>query len=283
MKTTVKEPILLLDLLSSLSPDSSKTTLRSWLEMGRVWVNEKVVKRGNFLLQVGQRVAISKKEALIRHDIKIVYEDAHLVVIDKPEGLLSVATDFDKSINAHTILKERRHPQRVYPVHRLDRDTSGVMLFAYSELARDGLKEQFFHHTIEREYYGLVEGHLEPAQGTWRSLLKEDVTYRVSSHSHQGKEAITHYEVVKYTSSLTLVRFRLETGRKNQIRVHCHDAKHPLFGDSKYGAVIQGAPRLCLHAFRLVFSHPITKKRFSFTSDLGVGMDHQFFSLRAGH
>ena len=270
MKIIAQNQMNLLQILALLSPDSSKTTLRSWLELGRVSVDGKVAKRGDLPILEGQTIEVGKKAHVIRHDIKILFEDLHLVVIEKPEGLLSVATDFDKSVNAHTILKDRVHPRRVYPVHRLDRETSGIMVFAYSEAAREGLKEQFFYHTIEREYHALVEGKLEPAdgstRGTWKSLLKEDLMYRVSSHPHQGREAITHYEIVKYTRQLTLVRFILETGRKNQIRVHCHDAKHPIFGDIKYGSVMEGFPRLCLHASRLVFIHPETKKQLSFTS-----------------
>jgi len=254
------------DILSLLSPDSSKTTLRSWLKLERVFVDGKIVRRGDLILQKGQSVEIGKKNQVIRGNLKILFEDTHLVVVDKQEGLLSVATDSDKCTHVHQLLKDHVHPGRVYPVHRLDRETSGVMIFAYSDEARDNLKDQFFYHTIEREYHGLVEGRLEPKKGLWKSFLKEDPSYRVFSHPNQGQEAITHYEVIKYTQHLTLVRFTLETGRKNQIRVHCHDAKHPIFGDIKYGAVIQGFPRLCLHASRLVFIHPITKKRVAFTS-----------------
>jgi 23S rRNA pseudouridine1911/1915/1917 synthase len=268
MKKIAEQDTLLLDLLAELSPGSSKTTLRSWLAEGRVLIGGKSIKRGDTLVLKGKEVALGKRALFAEEGIKILYEDNHLVVIEKPEGLLSVSTVFDKQHNAHTILKQRFHSQRVYPVHRLDRETSGVMVFAYSELARDGLKEQFHRHSIEREYHALVEGHFETGQGTWKSFLKEDIVYKVSSHPTEGQWAITHYQVVNKSKRLTTLRLTLETGRKNQIRVHCHDAGHPIFGDKKYGSQIEGAPRLCLHASKLSFIHPETGKKLTFLSPL---------------
>lgn len=266
MKTRLTRPAALFEVLITLSPDSSKTTLRSWLEQGRVVVDGKLVKRGDIQIKSGQVVEIGKKDQVARQNVKIIFEDSHLVVVEKPEGLLSVATDYNQKSNLHTVLKDRVHPRRVYPVHRLDRETSGVMIFAYTEQAKEGLKKQFFHHTLEREYLGWVEGKLESEQGTWKSFLKEGDDYFVRSHPHEGQEAITHYQVVKHTRSLTWVKFRLETGRKNQIRVHCQEAGHPLFGDEKYGAKLPGFGRLYLHACRLGFVHPITQKKFNFES-----------------
>lgn len=260
----------LLTHLKTLYPDCSKTTLRSWLEHGRIKVGGKVVKRGDIEILPGQEVDVGKKAQPIKNNVKILFEDKHLIVIEKPEGLLSVATDFNLADNAHTILKDRVHPKRVFPVHRLDRETSGVMVFAYSEEAKEGLKDQFFHHSIEREYHGLVEGHLEPKEGTWKSFLKEDENYYVSENSTDGQLAITHYKVLKRTAKLSLVQFTLETGRKNQIRVHCQAAGAPIFGDKKYGGQISGAPRLCLHAKRLSFVHPVTEMKKTFLSDYNL-------------
>lgn len=266
MKTKLTRPSSLLEALIALSPDSSKTTLRSWLEHERVFVDGKVVKRADTQLIKGQEVEVGKKGQVIQQKVKILFEDSHLVVVEKPEGLLTVATDHVRSSNLHTILKDRVHPRRVYPVHRLDRETSGIIVFAYTEKAKDGLKKQFFHHTLDREYLGWLEGKLETSKGTWRSFLKEDQNYRVHSNPHEGQEAITHYEVVKHTRSLTWVKFKLETGRKNQIRVHCQDAGHPIFGDEKYGSTLPGFARMYLHACRLGFVHPETGKKLNFES-----------------
>ena len=182
-------------------------------------------------------------------------------MVYKPEGLLSVATDSDLTISAHEILKRRTDGRMVYPVQRLDRETSGIMVFAYSEKARDGLKKLFHDHTIDREYSAIVEGVLKEKKGSWESYLKEDNNYVVKSTSspEQGKWSVTHYEVLAETKTHSLMRFRLETGRKNQIRVHCKEAGHPIAGDKKYGAATNPASRLCLHACKLGFVHPVTE------------------------
>lgn len=266
MKTIALEKSQLLDLLLILSPDSSKNTLKSWVEKGRVTVNGCTVDKWNIEVFKGQEIAVGQRVAFTDEGVKILYEDGHIVVIDKPEKLLSVATDSETERTAHSILK-RRCNRMVYPVHRLDRDTSGVMLFAYTEQAREILKLKFADHTIDREYYALVEGILKPRKGTWKSILAEDDVFFVKS-SNTGKLAITHYELCGVKNRLSIVRFKLETGRKNQIRVHASESGHPIVGDKKYGSKINRFKRLCLHAHLLGFEHPITGKRMSFTSPL---------------
>ncbi len=265
MRMQLKSPndLLLLEVLQLLSPESSKNTLRSWIEKGRVTIDGKEAKKAHLLVQKGQQVAVGKKVNFISQEIKIFYEDEHLIVIEKPAGLLSVMTDFDGTHNAHTVLKRRFHSQRVYPVHRLDRDTSGVMVFAYSTAAREGLKTQFMQHSIYREYAAVVQGQLEPLEGTWKSYLREDKNYYVKS-GVKGQLAITHYKVVKQNKQFSLLNLQLETGRKNQIRVHASEAGFPVLGDIKYGGPKRD--RLYLHAHQLAFDHPIKKKKLSFTS-----------------
>jgi tRNA pseudouridine32 synthase/23S rRNA pseudouridine746 synthase/23S rRNA pseudouridine1911/1915/1917 synthase len=264
MKTTVEKERPILEVLQKLSPDSSKNTLKSWVEKGRVTVNGCVVPKWHGTFKRGQEVAIGQRAAFTDRGLKILYEDAHLVVIDKPSGLLSVVTTTETPNTAHGILKQ--HAGRmVYPVHRLDRDTSGVMVFVYTEEARAVMKEKFIKHTIEREYYGLVEGVLKPRKGTWESLLAKDSFVETSE---EGKLAITHYELVDVRKGISTVRFKLETGRKNQIRVHASEAGHPIVGDKKYGATVNRYQRLCLHAHVLGFTHPITGKPMRFTSPL---------------
>lgn len=278
MEILAAQNMPLLELLALLSPESSKNSLRSWVEQGRVTLNGIPAKKANLQVNQGDKVAVSKRVHFFDQGIKILYEDEHLVVVDKPEGLLSVASDFEHELSAHGLLKRRFHTKRVYPVHRLDRETSGVMVFAYSEQARDGLKEQFAAHSITREYYAIVEGKIDPAEGTWSSFLAEDALYVVkpTTPDHKGaKHAITHYATVAQSAKWSGLRLTLETGRKNQIRVHCKASKHPVVGDVKYGSVVNPIGRLCLHAHKLGFFHPVKKKPLSFESPL----PESFFSL----
>ena len=263
METKIQEKTALLTALQALSPDSSKNTLRSWIEQGRVFLDGKTLTDARHVIHPGQTLLVGPKVSFADDGIRILYEDRYLVVIEKPEKLLTVASLDESEVNVHTILR-RRLKKRVYPVHRLDRDTSGVMVFAYTEKTRDQLKEQFAAHSIERVYYAIVEGQLSPLKGTWKSRLLEDANYFVKSSPH-GKLAITHYEVIQTRPHSSLVKFTLETGRKNQIRVHTSDAGHPVIGDTKYGSKNRKA-RLCLHAHVLAFNHPLKKKRLCFTS-----------------
>ncbi len=172
----------------------------------------------------------------------------------------------DKEISAHQILKERVD-SRVYPVHRLDQDTSGVMLFTYTEKARDLLKDQFFHHTIQREYIGMVHGMLSSLKGKWEHALYETKNYQTKvSPTGEGKQAITHYEVLKNHKVNTSVRFTLQTGRKNQIRVQCAHEGFPIVGDKKYGKQGDLSKRLYLHAEKLAFIHPSSGQKLCFFS-----------------
>lgn len=264
MKMVAKQESSVFELLKQLSPDSSNNTLRSWIEKGRVVLAGKVVSRSNQVVLAGQELAVGPRVQFARGDIKILFEDEHLVVLDKPEKLLSVATDFQDEHTVHTILKRRRHPGRVFPVHRLDRDTSGVMLFAYTEAAQNALKEQFEKRAIEKIYIAIVQGKMVEKNGKWESLLQEDANYFVSSSSKSGKLAITEYEVIAQNSRYSALKLKLCTGRKNQIRVHCSEAGFPIVGDKKYGASLNLIKRLCLHAQSVAFTHPTSGKRMHF-------------------
>lgn len=268
MGMQLKSPndLTLLEVLKLLAPESSKNTLRSWIEKGRVMIEGREAKKATQCVRQGEEVVIGKKVNFISQEIKIYYEDEHLIVIEKPAGLLSVMTDFEGRNNAHYVLKRRFHSQRVYPVHRLDRDTSGVMVFAYTEAAREGLKQQFMKHSIHRGYTAIVEGVVTPDQGTWKSYLREDKSYFVKSTRQGGQLAITHYKVAKQNKKYSMLDLELETGRKNQIRVHASEAGYPVVGDAKYG--ISKRDRLYLHASSLAFIHPIKKKKLFFKSNV---------------
>lgn len=270
MKYIASSDLPLIEALSKLAPESSKTNLRSWLKEGRITVDGQIVKIGSTPILEGQEIALSAKPRYLDGGIRIHYEDSHIVVIDKPAGLLSVATDYEKGKTAHNILKDYYRPKRVFVVHRIDQDTSGVMLFALTEQARDKLKDIFEAHSIEREYYAVVEGRFKQNSGSWESYLYEDDRYVVHStdNPEEGQIAITHYSVISYSKKYTSIKLQLETGRKNQIRVHCKDAGHPIVGDKKYGAFANPLKRLCLHAHILAFAHPITNKPLKFVSPI---------------
>lgn len=275
MHLIVEKTDSLLNLLLKLSPDSSKTTLRSWLKEGRIEVDGEIVKQGATVIGQGQKIALVTKAQFAGEGVRIIYQDQHFVAIEKAKGLLSVATDFEKGDTAHGVLKTFYHPRRVHVVHRLDQDTSGVMLFALSDEGYTGLKELFKTHTIERSYYAVVEGAITPSSGTWESYLYEDSLYVVHSTKDQtkGNIAITHYETKKRNHRFSLLKLTLETGRKNQIRVHCTDSGHPVVGDKKYGCLIDPLHRLCLHAQLIAFIHPVTGKKMSFTSPIPASFE----------
>ncbi len=268
MKLQLDKDLPLLEALALLAPQSSKTTLRSWLKEGRVVVDGHVEKVGSKLIKKDQILTIGGKPSPTIEGLRILYEDSHLIVIDKPNGLLSVAASFEKEKTAHAILKNHYRPRKIYVVHRLDQDTSGIMLFAFSDKAYEKLKKTFEEHDIEREYIAILEGRINETKGQWESYLYEDENYKVHEtlDPDLGRLAITHFEVVDTNKYYSLVKFKLETGRKNQIRVQCKAAGHSVVGDIKYGAISNPLRRLCLHAQRLSFKHPITGKEMDFAS-----------------
>jgi 23S rRNA pseudouridine1911/1915/1917 synthase len=199
-----------------------------------------------------------------------VYEDAYLLVVDKREGLLSIATDRQRERTAYSILTEyvqrsaRQH--RIFIVHRLDRDTSGLMVFAKDEKTKRTLQDNWERIVTDRRYVAVVSGDMENDEGTVTSWLKDNkvfVTYS-SMSNNGGDKAITNYKVIKRANGYSLVELELETGRKNQIRVHMQDLHHPVVGDVKYGDGVNPIGRLALHAFKLCFYHPVTKELMKF-------------------
>ena len=270
MKHILSKSMTLIEVLALLAPESSKSTLRSWLKTGRVKVDGSVEKVANHVIHAGQTVVVGEQPKFLEDEIRIIYEDRHIIAVDKPRGLLSVSTNFDETNNLHAMLKAKFRPRRVFPVHRLDQDTSGVIVFALSDAAREGLKIIFEKHEVDRHYAAIIEGHLPEKSGTWSSYQYEDKGYfvRTTQIPEKGKLAITHYSVLRESSKFSLLDLKLETGRKNQIRVHCQEAGHPVAGDTKYGASTDPIKRLCLHAFLLGLEHPVTKKKMVFESPI---------------
>lgn len=266
MNKIIHKEQTLIEALQEVYPDSSKSTLRSLLKEERVRVDGATCKIANTPLSVGQQLEVGKKRLVIEEGVEILYQDPYLAVVYKPSGLLSVSTDFEKELTLHKILKNHFYPKKVEVVHRLDQDTSGVMLFALDEKTQTQLKDIFEKHKIDRRYTAIVEGKLTPEKGTWSSYLYEDNNYVMHSTNNpkKGKLAVTHYEVAGYSKKFTRLNVTLETGKKNQIRVHCSDAGHPVAGDAKYGAESNPAKRLMLHANHIGFMHPTKKKKVQF-------------------
>lgn len=204
--------------------------------------------------------------------VRILFEDRDILVADKPAGLLTMATETEKRRTLYSILfnelKRRRPPERLFIVHRLDREASGLLVFAKSEPAKHRLQDQFHDHSAGRTYMAITEGRLERDSLTIESWIAENAAHRCYSTRNpaQGKHAVTHVRVLDRTRDRTRVEVRLETGRKHQIRVHLADQGHPILGDPLYGTGKNPLRRLALHGMRLTFRHPATGETMTFES-----------------
>jgi 23S rRNA pseudouridine1911/1915/1917 synthase len=202
--------------------------------------------------------------------IRIFFEDDSIIVIEKPAGLLTMATTTERSNTAYAILRahlnEKKRPEKLFIVHRLDREASGLLVFAKSVEAKEALQDQFKDHSAGRRYVAVVEGKVKENDFTIRSYLTENAAYRVYSTPNRkiGKLAVTHVHVLKRSPKTALIEVRLETGRKHQIRVHLAERGIPIVGDKVYGSGFNPIRRLALHGARLDFKHPTTKKLMHF-------------------
>ncbi|MCR6640764.1 MAG: RluA family pseudouridine synthase [Sporocytophaga sp.] len=268
----------LMKFLIEMLPHKSRTHIKSLLSHKQVYIDGKPVSQFNTPLTVGQEVSISKENIRTENPlpgIKIMYEDKDLIVINKAEGLLSIATENGTDETAYSLLskylKAQHYSNRIFVVHRLDRDTSGVMMYAKSQRVQELLQEAWNTNVTERTYLAIVEGVPEKEKDTISSYLRESKAYKVHSsrNSVPGSEkAITHYEILINTGDYSLMKINLETGKKNQIRVHMQDLGHPVIGDKKYGSTQNPIKRLGLHAWVLAFTHPITNKEMRFQTEL---------------
>jgi 23S rRNA pseudouridine1911/1915/1917 synthase len=202
----------------------------------------------------------------------IVFEDADLLVVEKPAGLLTIATATEKRRTLYAQLydhvKAKRPPERLFVVHRLDREASGLLVFAKSEASKRRLQDQFKHRSAGRIYVALAEGKIGADEETLRSRLAEGRTFKVHSTAarDRGKLAVTHLRVLRRLRHATLLEVRLESGRKHQIRAHLAERGHPIVGDARYGSRTNPLRRLALHATRLSFRHPRTGEPLVFHS-----------------
>ena len=269
---TVSEPKELLAFLQEIMPDSSRTKVKELLAHN-VYVDGRRTSQFNFPLQKGMKVSVEKaigKDRLRPRDLDIVYEDSHLFVVNKHEGLLSYSK-FPNDKTVITVLNqylEASHQRcHAHIVHRLDRDTSGLMVVSKSKEVSQKFEEDWKGMVFDRRYVAVAWGHIEPPKGEVRSWFTDGEYCVLSSPTDNGgKLAITHYDVKQTSRRYSLVELKLDTGRRNQIRVHLRDLQHPVVHDPMYGYKEDLSPvsRLCLHAFRLCFTHPVTGKRLKF-------------------
>ena len=265
----------LLEALQTRFPDSSKTTLRQLLQKGRVRVNGAVEKDAKLVLDDDDIVDVGAKptQRALPPGVTILHEDDAVIVLLKPHGLLTVATERERENTLQAGLNRYLAGggrERIHVVHRLDRETSGVLVFAKTFPAREALKEQFAEHSADRLYVAIVEGTMAPPEGTFRSNLLEgrDLRMRSVAAHADAKLAVTHYRTVEVKEPYSMLEVTLETGRKNQIRAHLSEAGHPVVGDQFYGATTNPLDRLGLHAKLLGFTHPTTGKRLTFTAPI---------------
>ncbi len=270
----------LLDYLLATMSDRKRTTVKDFLKHNQVMVNGNVTRCWDLPLRAGDtvRVNTSREFQLFRNPrLHIMYEDDDIIVVNKGYGLLSVGTDSKREGTAYSLLREyvkRVDPrQKLFIVHRLDQQTSGVMLFAKSAEAKEAMQHNWNNMVLERKYAAIVKGRPDPAEGTITSYLAENAAHEVYSTDKpsEGKLAVTRYRTVRTRGGYSLLEVQLETGRKNQIRVHLAEQGLPIVGDRRYGSDISPIHRLALHAETLRFVHPVTRRDMYFTCPLPPG------------
>ncbi|HSW38792.1 MAG TPA: RluA family pseudouridine synthase [Acidobacteriota bacterium] len=275
MKTVSSVSGNLLDVMELFVPGASRRTLRQMLAQGRVEINGTIRCLASFPVEAGDTVKISARKLHTRFPkgMDLLFEDDAIIVIHKPSGLLTVATVDEREKTVYACLSaclKKQHPrQKLYIVHRLDKFASGVLVFARAEKVQSILQGFFSRHDVERKYWAIVEGVMEKDNGTIQSYIAEDRSQRMHStgDAGRGKHAVSHYRVLKRFSNLSTLEVTLETGRKNQIRVHLSEMGHPIVGDQAYGSIRDPLKRLGLHAFHLAFNHPLTGTPLCFTTD----------------
>ena len=273
---TVEEDAQLLDWLIANLKGLSRNKVKDTLHGRGIKVNGKIVTQFDYPLTRGMKISVSKSkknDTFKSRYVNLVYEDPYLVVIEKKPGILSMAAGH-KSLNVKTVLDDyfRQTKQRctAHVVHRLDRDTSGLMVYAKDMQTEQTLEHEWHNIVYDRRYVAVVSGEMEEDEGTIANWLKDNKAYVTYSSpvDNGGKYAVTHFHVLDRTTEHSLVEYKLETGRKNQIRVHSADMNHPVCGDVKYGNGDDPIHRLCLHAYMLHFFHPVTRARMDFETPI---------------
>jgi 23S rRNA pseudouridine1911/1915/1917 synthase len=273
----VMQPTPLLVFLRAKMPKISRNNVKSVLKHKQVGVNGAPVTQFDFMLAPGDIVMVMRHRIPERKNPtpNILFEDEDFLVIDKPSGLLTIASDKEKNETAYRLMMDymqHKNPHaRLYIVHRIDRDTSGVLMFTKKEDLKNIMQAKWNDIVTKRGYYALVEGVPKEKKKTIKSWLHQTSTQLMYSRDHdddEGQEAITHYEVIKDMKEFSFLDVKIDTGRKNQIRVHLKELGHTVVGDEKYHAEKNPIARLGLHAYALEFTHPLTQKKFRFYAEL---------------
>jgi len=282
------QDIELIEALGEMYPNSKRNTLRKMLTSGRVSIDGEIVHKAKFILKKGKKVIVSDRESAAISSpppsprkpsrVKLLFEDEHIVVVNKQAGLLSVSTDKMEPDTLHSrvvdLLKSENEKSWAYIVHRLDRETSGVMIFAKHKRHKEYLQEQFANRNVHRTYHALIEGRPNQDSGTIREWLLEDKFLKVKAvkkNHPRAKEAITHYSVVDYDEYASLLQLTIETGRRHQIRVGLANLGCPVVGDKTHGAEGNPIGRIALHASSLEFLHPETDDPVRFEAPIPFG------------
>lgn len=268
----VKEENTLLPFLLEALKEHSRTSVKAMLGHGQISINKRMTRQFDAVLKPGDKVGINFGRGKVEFNnplLRIVWEDDDLIVVNKKEGLLSISTDRVKQRTAYHFLNEyvkKSDPHnRIYILHRLDRDTSGLMMFAKSPMIKEKMQSNWNTAITTRTYVAVVEGRPEKDTDLIVSNLTENRKMQVYVTAEgDGKEAITRYKLLQSNGAYSLLALELETGRKNQIRVQMQSIGHPVAGDVKYGAETNPAHRLLLHAQKLYFIHPRTGEEMKF-------------------
>lgn len=266
----------LLEFLLLTFKDQSRNSVKSMLSNHRVAVDGAPISQFNFKLYPGDVVIISKTpiHKKTRSNLPIIFENDEFIVINKPSGLLSIASDKEKGSTAYRMLtdyvQQKDKHNRIFVVHRLDEDTSGVLMVAKNPKIQQALQDNWNEIVTKRGYYAIVEGHMKEKNGTVKTYLKKNSQNMMysSKKAGDGQFAITHYKVMQEIDGYSLLDVHIDTGRKNQIRVHLGDMGHHVIGDDKYGNPSNPIKRLGLHAYELEFKHPFTGKMMKFVAPI---------------
>lgn len=276
----VNAPVKLMEHLSASMPDRKRTFIKQLLSHNQVAVNGRPESQFDLELQPSDSVKVNfthEFKVFNNRRLKIVYEDDDIIVVEKGYGLLSMGNDKKPDNTAYSILRDYvkwTNPlNKIFIVHRLDRDTSGLMMFAKSMEAKEKMQHNWNNMVLNRVYVAVVEGEPAEKEDTVKSYLVENSRYEVYSTDDpkKGQLAVTRYRTIQTNGKYSLLELELDTGRKNQIRVHMHDLGHPISGDTKYGAEKSPLHRLALHAKTLRFIHPITRQIMDFSSRVPGG------------
>lgn len=270
------ESKFLLDSLTNFKKELSKKKLKSFLKHKMIYVNEKPITNPNYLLQKNDTVTIYyNNKQITNYNLEILYEDKDLIAINKPHGLLSISNAKEKDLTAFKLVRDylkKKNPHLyLFTVHRLDQETSGVLLFAKNQKIKEALQSDWNNLVKKRGYYALIENQLTPSQGTFSSYLIESKASGLiysTKNPNLGKLAITNYQTIAQTDNYSLLDIDIKTGRRNQIRVHLSENNHPILGDKKYHSKHNPLKRLALHAYELTLIDPRTNLPLTIKTNL---------------